>query len=101
MLIVVGICLGCVDTSCDQQLKDCNADCDCKSAVEGVLSCVLAGGQILTCGAGITGLPGNAGQLAQNLGLCLYASCRAQCAPGFSLDGGKDGAANDANDDGG
>ncbi len=85
----VGICLGCIKGSCNAELAACAADCPCNNAVQGVIGCVLKGGQILTCGAPILGLPGNSSNLGLALGQCLAAGCQAECAPGLDA-GAKD-----------
>jgi hypothetical protein len=84
----VGICLGCIKTACSSQLSDCNKDCECNNLIVGALQCYEAGGKIETCAGGVAG----ADNVAQQLGACLYLSCRQDCAQTADA-GAKDGGA--------
>ncbi len=77
----VGICFGCVHSSCGPEVQDCADDCECNNAVLGAFGCVASGQPLATCAGAFTNLPPSSLQVGQALGLCVIAGCRQACAP--------------------
>lgn len=76
----IGTCVACSRANCNNFLTQCNADCDCKTAVVDFYACVAKGGALTQCGIQNLGsLGGNAAQIGQSLGRCVISSCRTQC----------------------
>ncbi len=101
----IGRCAACVQTTCKTELSACNDNCDCKGALVDFFTCYSGGSPILTCGASLIGLSGDARTLGQKIGLCIDPAfiglpgdgCKVECAvSSFFGDAGKDSASTDS-----
>ena len=104
----IGICSACAQAKCGSQLQACNDDCDCREAVVGFFDCYSKTQSIVTCGAPLITLGGEAMQLGQALFVCISPSflklpgtgCEVECAVKALLgtDAGPDAKADAAAD---
>jgi hypothetical protein len=85
--------------SCGAPLGACEGQCECSGELTLLVSCVEAGGAVLTC-AQSSGLTQNPAGIA--LGQCAYTFCLPACTPpdaGFVADGAVDAPSTDAGSD--
>lgn len=91
----VGKCLGCLQSSCPNQITACSGNCECQRASTEFIDCLASGDTYMNCGfALVTGLPSAAQGVGRSLGLCALGSCMNECAPNIDaasyFDGGLD-----------
>jgi hypothetical protein len=93
-------CAKCIKSDCKTEVTACNDNCECRTAVVAFYTCLAKGGSLQACGIqAFGGLSGEAQQLGQDLGFCVYGFCKDECGVPDLPDGGFD-AARDAPDGG-
>lgn len=97
----IAACTGCLKTSCGTNINACNQDCDCRTGVVNLVTCIAGGNALNNCAQEAL-LSGN--QTLQNLVGCAAQNCISACIPpdgGMSSGDAAADASADASDDGG
>ena len=95
----VGLCVGCIRSSCSTQVGACNDDCGCRSAIIDAYGCLSTNASDPTaCFQNAATLPAGSRDIAVAILLCAEQKCPS-CQPPKG-DGGRDsGDAGDASQD--
>jgi hypothetical protein len=92
----VGVCLGCVKSTCSNQFKDCNDDPCCNGLIVGVFQCVASGTGFVQCATPLLG--GSVPPTASALGTCAALGCRSACLGSAAGDAASDAPSDAAHD---
>jgi hypothetical protein len=92
-----GLCLACVNqaSTCKSDIDQCNLNCDCKSVVGDVITCIAKGGSQLACAAMAAGISSDAQTIGYALLACVNQNCSKECTPPTAT---KDGGGADGSD---
>lgn len=90
--INTGTCVTCLKKNCQDQIKDCNGICDCRTAGVTFVKCLSGAtdlNKVIACAtsAGL-GLDQDAQDALYAVALCGQSDCNAECIPKGLLDGG-------------